>query len=339
MTSADDYPGDMRKPRELSDRTADDLIAGRASDEPDVEALQAALADLRRQADAPAPLPTPALAAVLTDGLPDAERTPVAAPPRHRQAATLPRRTRRMITTLLSSVAAKAGLGVSAVALAVTGAGVADVLPSQSANDGIQRAVSAVTGLEFPDEASDTGAAASESGRDTAADARTKRDEARGPGGEARGSSDDSLQAQVEAEDRLLELRGAANAERGLQTARDAVEDTEAADKAQIPDEVPVGPEAAQDRRQDGEARQEAPAQAETRRQEAETRREEAETRSEAGTEQRDGAGTQADGAGAQPEDAGTQAEAGQTNRTRGDDAATSGQAHRPGGTDQTTEE
>jgi hypothetical protein len=56
---------------------------------------------------------------------------------------------RGRVVTVLGRVAAQAALGVGAVALAVTGAGMADILPSQAANERIQRAVTAITGIEL----------------------------------------------------------------------------------------------------------------------------------------------------------------------------------------------
>jgi hypothetical protein len=322
MSSADDYPGEMRKPWEFTDRTADDLVAGRATDVSDAEALQATLADLRRQADVPAPLPSPALAAVLTDGLPEAERIPVAAAPHRRPTPTpaLPRRTSRMITALLSSVAAKAGLGVSAVALAVTGAGVADVLPSPAANDGIQRAVSAVTGVEFERAEETVGteehgepAEQADFGQDTADEAKVK--ESGREFAEAIIMERRAERARAEAAGGPPENPTATGAEHANENARvpatvpaDGQPDTTGQDRA---DEVrPAAPER-QDTQQREQRQPEAPAQG-------------------------GDAGATQGSAPAEPPPAGSdQAEAGQQNRDRGDAAAQEGQSRRPAPSDE----
>jgi hypothetical protein len=292
----------MRKPRKLDDRITEDLLGGRVVDDEQARAVDAALRQIRHLADDEAPQPTAALASVLAEGLPEGTRVPVAAA-RHTSPFTVIRRTPRMLTSLLSGLAAKVALGVGAVAFAATGAGVAGVLPSDAANDAVQKAFNFSVVDDFPEEASTTGTVRSEEGRTTAEDARENRGNA---------SEDALLERRAEAAQER-----AANAEQGLSTAREAADDTPAAEHHQIPDTVPVGPDAAEERRQDAQER-----------------------RGDAGTQQQD-AGSQQQDAGSQQQDAGSQqperpaqAEAGAENRTQGDDAQNTGDAQAEAGVD-----
>jgi hypothetical protein len=278
----------MRKPRKLDDRITEDLLGGRVVDDEQARAVDAALRQIRHLADDEAPQPTAALASVLAEGLPEGTRVPVA-PARHTSPITVIRRTPRMLTSLLSGLAAKVALGVGAVAFAATGAGVAGVLPSDAANDAVQKAFNFSVVDDFPEEASTTGTVRSEEGRTTAEDARENRGNA---------SEDALLERRAEAAQER-----AANAEQGLSTAREAADDTPAAEHHQIPDTVPVGPDAAEERRQDAQER-----------------------RGDAGTQQQD--------AGSQQPERPAQAEAGAENRTQGDDAQNTGDAQAEAGVD-----
>jgi hypothetical protein len=104
------------------DVSADDLLAGRAV--PGGESLAEVLGQLRALADEPAPAPTPALAAVLRDGL------PAAVLDRQVAAAGAPSRVARGLRWAAGlGVAGKVLLGAGVAAAAVAGTATLPVVP------------------------------------------------------------------------------------------------------------------------------------------------------------------------------------------------------------------
>lgn len=129
MTPRDDYPSEMPEPL-VDDAAAEALLTGRWQGDGDLAAVSSFLGALRATAEDPAPPPSPALAAVLADGLPTGVPAPTVA---GRRRPSWPRRLR----------AAALGMGMAATGL--TGAAAAGVLP-----DAVQRAVGSVVEAVTP---------------------------------------------------------------------------------------------------------------------------------------------------------------------------------------------
>lgn len=152
----------MRNPWDPDDRTAEQLLSGRKPAEDGLEPLADALDRLRSAAAGPAPDPNAALASVLADGLPS-PHAPAAG------AASTPR-SQKPMNNLLARLVSRVALAMTGVVALATGAGAAGMLP-QHANETVQTAITAVTGLEFR-QASDTGEAQSAFGQAVARDAK-----------------------------------------------------------------------------------------------------------------------------------------------------------------------
>lgn len=142
--SGDDVGEMIRRPR-LDDRTADALFSGRLPADREDLADVAAFADRVRMvaSETSTPVPNPALAAVLADGLstegdlPATVGSDASAPAV--QASRLPnrRRTKRMLELLVAKVAgisllAKTGVAAAAIVAGTTGAGLTGNLPDQA---------------------------------------------------------------------------------------------------------------------------------------------------------------------------------------------------------------
>ena len=138
MNGRGDYPDEMGDVI-LDDVGIEALLQGRApAADPDLAAVAAFVRDLRGTAARPAPPPSPALAAVLRDGVPG--RTDRATVPASRRARRAFGWRRRL---------AVAGVGTGIALTSVVGAGAAGLLP-QPVEEVVGQAVAALTPLELP---------------------------------------------------------------------------------------------------------------------------------------------------------------------------------------------
>ena len=140
MSASGDYPGEMAPHPfdEEPEDSLDDLLA-----DPDGDpVLGPFVVGLRRLATDPEPVPSPALAAVLTHGAPAVEQPLDELAARRRSKLMAPIRT---VAGL--SLAAKVALGVGVAAAATTGAAAANVLPGP-VQDGVAEVVSVASPFE-----------------------------------------------------------------------------------------------------------------------------------------------------------------------------------------------
>lgn len=140
MSPTGDHVPEMPAIPLLDDDTIEAIIRG-DDIAAEVRHLAAFATRVRAVGDGPAPRPSPALASLLAAG---AAASPVPAPEAARPA------TRRIAVAKVAglSIVAKLGLGVTAAAAGVTGAGAAGVLPG-SVNHAVRHAIEVVTPLEF----------------------------------------------------------------------------------------------------------------------------------------------------------------------------------------------
>lgn len=153
MSDSDDYHEEMFNARGLDDDVIDAILSGRDPGGADLAALVTFADQARAVARGPVPVPSPALASILTNGLPgDAG----GAPGREATAITAPKKStrKRAAAQFLAglSIGAKVALGAGIAAASVTAAGAAGVLP-EGLQHTVASTVSAVTPFEFPDQA------------------------------------------------------------------------------------------------------------------------------------------------------------------------------------------
>ena len=158
MTSSDVYDDEMPDdPRNWDDATVEAFLSGRAVRADQVGPLACFAEDLRVALHGPMPAARSDLATLLSTGFsPDngdlAAMPGSAATGPARQAAGLPkwRKTRMLVSDLLSNAAAKAALAVAVATAGLVGAGAAGALPA-SAQHAVASVVSTVTPLQLPD--------------------------------------------------------------------------------------------------------------------------------------------------------------------------------------------
>jgi|GEM_PF-3501804 len=164
MRPPGDYVNEMPR-HPIDDATVEAILAGTAGRE-DFAGLMALVDDVRTAARGPAPIPSPALAAMLARGV----STETGAQPRTAasnvagsapQTAGLPkwRQKKMALKELIAglSVAGKLALGASVAAAATTTAGAAGVLP-RPVQHVVSSTVGAVTPFDFPDPVHDSAA-------------------------------------------------------------------------------------------------------------------------------------------------------------------------------------
>jgi hypothetical protein len=161
MSGFDDYDNEMFRHPPLDDAAIDTFFTGQVAGD-ELAPLAGFVEDVRSMTSGPAPAPSVQLASMLADGI-SVESVPVPAPPatssswtRKETSSSWTRKKKVAVAHFVAglSLIAKAALGITAAAAAVTAGGAVGVLP-----DPAQRAVStgleAVTPFSFPDEASD----------------------------------------------------------------------------------------------------------------------------------------------------------------------------------------
>ena len=163
MSGGDDYPYEMREPRPLSDRSVEDLFAGKLV--PGEEDLAAFAHSVRAWAQGPVPTPGGELARMLADGLTtDKGDLPATAASKatgpRAEASGLPKWRRPLVATSsfltamftkvgMASAAAKGGLAAAVAAGAVTAGAAAGALPAPVQN-AVSHAVGAVLPVQLP---------------------------------------------------------------------------------------------------------------------------------------------------------------------------------------------
>lgn len=163
MSEHGDHPVEMPS-LPLDENAVESFLSGRPARTGELGPLDAFADDIRVAVNRPVPVPTGALATLLTDGIPTPTGA-VAAGSAQRTGRGADARKRRKFVTIAEllaalaakltglGMAAKAALGLGVAAASVTGAGAAGILPDPAQN-AVAAAVSAVSPFELPDSGS-----------------------------------------------------------------------------------------------------------------------------------------------------------------------------------------
>lgn len=174
MSDPSDHVPEMPAVPLLDDATVDAILVGDRGPR-GVDHLAAFAADVRATAERPPPRPSPALAALLADGI------PASSPGRATRSPSAGHRRRPALATASGlGLAAKVGVATAAAVASLAGAAAAGVLPGDT-DAPVRKVIELFTPVEFPDD----GDPLDQGGNGTGADPSGGPSDAREPGDDA----------------------------------------------------------------------------------------------------------------------------------------------------------